>query len=105
MPVTISPTRSAYSSYMIERSASWMRLQVRLPGVRGDRPNDGVAGLAVEVDADWMARVGHLLVRREERLLDGREQRLRLDPALLLEQLHALQKFLAHRLPPTSATR
>ena len=25
MPVTISPTRSAYSSYMIERSASWMR--------------------------------------------------------------------------------
>src|SRR3954449_9200724 len=25
MPVTISPTRSAYSSYMIERSASWIR--------------------------------------------------------------------------------
>src|SRR5437588_3015840 len=89
----------------LDRAVVRMHLEVCLPGVGGDRPDDVIAGLAVEVDAHRMARVGHLLVCRQQRLLNGREQRLRLDPALLLEQLHALPEFLAHRLPPTSATR
>ena len=84
-----------------------VRLQVGLPCLGGDRPDDEVAGLAVDVDPDRVARVGHLAVGGQHGVLDGGQQRVRLDALLLLDQLDALEDLLAHRVPPTcsSATR
>ena len=80
-----------------------VRVQVGLPGLVGDRPGDEVAGVAVEVDAHRVARVGHLAVGGEQGVLDRGQERARLDALLLLDELDALEDFLAHRALPRSS--
>ena len=80
-----------------------MRLEVGVPRLRGHRPCGEVERLAVEVDPHGVARVGHLAVRGEERVLDGGEQRAGLDPLLFLDEPYALQDLLAHDVPPAGS--
>ena len=77
-----------------------VRVQVLGPGVVGHRPRGEVAGVTVEIDTHRMAGVGHLAVGGQQRVFDRRQERARLDPLLLLDELDALQNFLAHERPP-----
>ena len=61
-----------------------------------------VAGVVVDVHARVLGRAGALLVRREERVLQGVHERVGGDSLLLLEHVDCVDDLLAHAAPSSA---
>ena len=68
-----------------------------------DLEDPHLAGLAVDVNAGELGRVGRLLVRGEQSVLERHDQGLGVDPLLALDLLDGLDDLSVHLLlPPTN---
>ena len=65
-------------------------------------PVDAELALAVELDLGVAGRVGRLLVRREQRILESGDEDAFLDPLLLLDRVDSFDDLLAHVVNPSS---
>ena len=119
MPVTMSPSRPAYSSYFISRSASRMRWRITCLAVcaamrpksvgvsshsRMTDPSSSsswattadLAALGVDLDQRFLGGVGHPLVGGHERVGQSLEQDFEADPLLPFDDPEGLHQLEIH---------